>query len=486
MENEVLRLSHVNLTKNGKQVLKEFSLTIIAGDIMGLMNIDNMGLSALLDLLLFGGSPDSGRMYFCGREISGKPDKKNERPRQGTGFCGHRTNKISVIENQSHLIHSLNISDNFFFIKERSPFFVQKKKQLWQLRMIFKKYGLNLTGTEYPSDLTELERCRFELIKLAETGFRLIILKNISSFLNPAETEEVHALIKKIAAEKGTAFLYMSTQLSNFHAVCNVIAVMKDGTILYKKDSKSLMPGMLEATQKEFADDFICRGQETQAQEGREGGEIARIQTSGGLDISIKKGECLMLLDLDNRITGKICRALLDRKSAEVTVKIRGEDAFKNPALYSYIPENPRETAFFPHMSYIDNLLMKKTLYGIKSFRQSAKFFESVRREYSGVLGEMLEKQDLMEASQEELYNLLYQKIRIERPELVFINHPFDELDMMQRAWCFDAIREIQNRGGTVVIFDIRPSELLKSASRVLTVQGGKLTRGLPPENPAF
>ena len=467
MENEILALTHVSLTQNKRQVLREVSLKIFAGDILGLVNVDYQGLSALQNLLVFNTPLEDGKVFFLGEEVSGK--QKYVR----------RKNKISIIESSSHLIPTLSISDNFFFIKERSPFLVQQKKQLNQLKRIFKAYGLNLTGRETPAELSQFERCKFELVKLCETGYRLIIIKNLSSFLSESETEAINTIIKKVALEKGIAFLYMSTHPSNFFSVCNKIAVMQNGSILYKKDIQSFTYDMLEKIQKEPLSAFIS------AEEKRtdfSDTEIARISKDGAFDISIKKGEFLALLDLENRITEEISWALLNHKSRGISVIIKNQDAFKNPSLYSYIPENPRKSAFFPHLTYADNLVIKKCLTSPR-FWLPGKFLASVKKEYKDKLGVILEKQDLIDATQEELYNLIYQKVLLERPEVLFINHPFDELDMMQRVWCFDLIRKIQNTGCTVVIFDIRATEFLKLTDRVLVIQGEGMTQSIDAEN---
>ena len=84
--------------------MREFSLKIFRGDILGLVNIDYQGLSALQELLIFNRVLTSGSMFFMGEETSSAKS------------CRPRRNKVFVVESKSRLVHSLNLSENFFLI----------------------------------------------------------------------------------------------------------------------------------------------------------------------------------------------------------------------------------------------------------------------------------------------------------------------------------------------------------------------------------
>lgn len=461
MKTEILSLRHVNFWENGKKELDEFSLKIFLGDILALMNIDYQGLSALKSLIIFNRRLESGQMLFCGKETC------------SADFCQKKMNKAAAVEKETHLIPSLNICDNFFFIKEKSPFFVNKKKSSRQIRQIFKDYGMDFTGFEFASDLSKFECCKLEIIRACSTGYKLIILNNLSSFLNSSEMKEIHALVKKIAAGNKTAFLYLSTDFADFSAVCNRFAVMRNGSILYTRDTDSISDDMIRNFQKDFEKTFSTFNLQKKNQNGE---VIAEIKAGDDFNISIYKNECLVLLDLDNKIIKEISDALLNQKSSSVFIEIEGKNAFKNKNLFSYISENPSVQAVFPHLSFVDNLVMKKMNSNFGRFWLVKKFQSSVKKEFSALFGEKMELQDLRECTQKDLYSLIYQRVLIEKPEVLFVYHPFDELDMMQRVRNMEKIYEIQRTGCTVVILAITPTEFFRIASRILVIKNNRIS----------
>ena len=279
MKNEVLTLKHVTLFEKGKRQLDDISLRICSGDIIGLVNIGYQGLSALLDLILYNRRLDVGSVFFMGKEVS------------SIDFCQRKPNKITLVESLSHLIFSMNICDNFFFIKEHSPFFVQKKKQLSQLDEIFKEYGLTFTGTEYPSELLTVERCKLELVKACMSGSKLIIVKNPGAFLTPPEVKEIHALMKKITQQKKTAFLYLSNYFSDISEICNSVAVMRKGSILLKKEMKFITPQLLKNIQENIVRSFESLILNENADK-KNAALTALLSYRDILQLPIHKGEC--------------------------------------------------------------------------------------------------------------------------------------------------------------------------------------------------
>lgn len=175
MIKENLVLKHVCFSENGNEELNEINFTLFEGDILGLITLDNQGLESLINLIMNNHLLDRGHVLYQGNEVS------------GCLSCKKSSNKIVLVESKSRLIPALNITDNFFFVKRRSPLFVQKRKQNKQVQYIFSQYGISLYGKEYPSSLSELLRCEVEIIKASMMGVKVIILRDPSSFLGPKE-----------------------------------------------------------------------------------------------------------------------------------------------------------------------------------------------------------------------------------------------------------------------------------------------------------
>lgn len=182
-------------------------------------------------------------------------------------------------------------------------------------------------------------------------------------------------------------------------------------------------------------------------------------------------------MDSDNSIVHEIADALQNHRSSTVSLYVTGINALdlKYSDLYSFIPENPIENFLFPHLSYMDNLTMKKNQSLSLAFGVTEKFYKSIKTEYGKIIGEKILLQNLMDCSPRNLYELIYQKILIEKPKVVFMYQPFDTLDMMQCIRIMEHICKIKNSGCPVVILASAPTEYFRIASHVVVIKDDKV-----------
>jgi len=72
----VLRLDHINKSFGGLKVLNDISLTVDKGELVGLIGPNGAGKSTLFNVITSLYRPDSGDVYLCGRNITGRPAYK--------------------------------------------------------------------------------------------------------------------------------------------------------------------------------------------------------------------------------------------------------------------------------------------------------------------------------------------------------------------------------------------------------------------------
>ena len=105
MKKEILRMERVTLREDGDTQLKNFSLTVWEGEIMGLVPVDNHGLYPLLNLLRQNTPIHYGYIYYNGRLVN-----------QWRG-CAQKPNRITLIQNRSSLAEKLTVADNIFVLR---------------------------------------------------------------------------------------------------------------------------------------------------------------------------------------------------------------------------------------------------------------------------------------------------------------------------------------------------------------------------------
>ena len=100
MREETLRMERVTYREQGVTQLENFSMSIWAGEIMGLMPVNRHGISALIKLLRQNLPLHYGYVYYHEKQVN------------HWRYSDSSMNRISVIQNKSCLAEGLTVADN--------------------------------------------------------------------------------------------------------------------------------------------------------------------------------------------------------------------------------------------------------------------------------------------------------------------------------------------------------------------------------------
>ncbi len=153
MKEEVLRLDRVTALEQGVTELNHFNLNIFAGEIMGLIPVNGIGLDTLLRLLRQNLPLHYGYVYYREKLVNHwlHPD--------------HSYNRIAVIEGRSGLADDLTVVDNVFVLRKGFQKRVIHRGLLNRLLEPFlREIDMDISADTRAGDLTTLERFRVEIV----------------------------------------------------------------------------------------------------------------------------------------------------------------------------------------------------------------------------------------------------------------------------------------------------------------------------------
>lgn len=484
MKKEILRFDGVTYIKDEIQYLDNFNMHIFQGEIMGLVCRNNFGIQALIDLLNCNLPIQYGRVYF--NEIEVNTYK----------YSLKTVNKITVIEKKSRLVKDLTVADNVFVVRKSFRQYIISSKILnKQFEKIISETGVSINGAKLVSELTSYECIVVELTKAVVSGSKLIVIRDVSHMLSEADTANLFNLMKKLS-KKGISFLYICSSYKEAVNVCNRISIMQEGRICKVLDSTQYVEGekyIINSLDKNIKlNDIIVRNTDEESTTG----DIIKFKNVttrylSNLSFNIKMGECVIILDTNNTIFNDMS-SLMNRETSAIDGEIYVDNKIYNLSLtYKAIDagvaviENPIDNMIFYNMSVIENLcflLNEKMKFHFLS--NSVK--KSVMNEYRKYIGDEIEEEDVRHLSMTSLYDIVYYRIHLCKPKVVFCIQPFAVEDMMLCEHISKLINELRKRKITVIILEENLSDSFITADRVLTIENGHLRHEYNKENSQF
>ena len=456
-------MERVTYREHGVTLLENFHIHIYQGEIMGMVPVNAHGLTAFLNLLQSNLPLYDGYIYYAGEMVN---SWKEER----------RTfNRISVIGAESRLVENLSVTDNIFVLRQGFRQEVIREHMLAeQLRPFLEDIGMEIYLDARVRDLTAFERAVVEMLRAVVLGHRLIVLVDIGSLISYEELVKLHEIMRHYV-KKGFTFLYISPHLEEIAMVCGRCAMLSHGSIqnvIYENELEAEVPRVYSAEYKQM----VRSHQQAQCDTLRKGKEILRAEEICGehlnrLSFSVQEGECLVIQILDDiafREASGMLTGVYRARSGSFFMGGKKIHLQKDRRI-AVIQEMASRTMVFPELDYMDNLCMSLSrrmsfLWMKRSIRSS------IRREYGPELGEEVFLLQVEELSEKQKLEMIYTRILLQKPQVVFCIQPFKGADLPLRMTIWRLMEKLLEHKIAVVIVSVNLSDSLSLADRLIIV----------------
>ena len=477
MREEILRMERVTYREQGVALLENFSMTIWAGEILGLVPVNHLGLSALVRLLQQNLPLHYGYVYYKERLVNDwrfPCTGMNHTIMNQTAINQTAMNRVSVIRNRSCLAEGLTVADNIFVLR---PGFRKRLMQPYILREQLKPFmediGVEIPADAYVEELTNFERFVVEQLKAVVAGNHLVVLEDISTFISDAELEQLSGILHHYA-KKGMSFLYIAAHFEEARQICGRTALMLNGQIIkcFQAKDKAPDPFFLHCTE-----DFDRHVREQMNQRPRPEENQIVFQAEGEPAFSVARGECLVMQDLDNCMIQELIPVLSgEERHSAGQILIDGTPlGGKNDRRIAVIQELPVHSMLFSNLSYLDNLCFTLD-HRVRGVWGSKRVKKSLRQEYAELLGEEVFDLPVDRLTEWQKYDLIYTRIYLQNPKVVFCVQPFKSAEVSLRIHIMELLERFLNKGIPVVIMAVNLADSLALADRLLRVRrGGKV-----------
>ena len=242
---------------NSKELLavNNVNLDIGQGDIYGIMGLSGAGKSTLIRLLNRLEEPTSGEILVK-QEIV---DKKNNTV---TGYeyknilkfnmkmLRQYRKKTGMIFQHFNLLNSRSVAENVAFPLEISKW---KKKDIEKrVDELLEIVGLSDKKQNYPEQLSGGQKQRVAIARALANNPKILLSDEATSALDPRTTNSILELLKDINKKFGITIILITHQMEVIKKICNKTAIMSDGQIIEKGETKEIFLNPKTDLAKEF------------------------------------------------------------------------------------------------------------------------------------------------------------------------------------------------------------------------------------------
>lgn len=240
-----------DLTKRfgGVAAVKDMSLAVTAGEILGLIGPNGAGKTTMFDLLAGSVAPTSGSIHLLGQAVTHQPAHGRLAGGMGRTFQIPRPfPALTLLENM--MLARQDQTGERFWANFTAPRRVAAEERAARDKALalLDLVALRRLADDPARILSGGQRKLLELARVMMADPKVILLDEPAAGVNPALLEVLIDRIRQINAS-GVTFVLIEHNIDMVSRLCNRIVVMAQGALLFegRPDEVSKNPAVIEA-----------------------------------------------------------------------------------------------------------------------------------------------------------------------------------------------------------------------------------------------
>ena len=457
----------------GVQALAGASLTVQAGEVVGLLGENGAGKSTLVKALAGLHSLDEGTITLDGAPFQqGSPRLARE---QG----------VAIIYQEPSLFPDLSLAENVYV--GRQPLAggrIDWATMAADTQRLFDELGITMDPRRQARGLSIADQQMVEIVKALSMDAKLIIMDEPSAALSNAEVDRLLAVARQLR-DQGRGVVYISHRLDEIFEVCDAVTIMRDGATVASApigevDTAQIVRWMVG---REITDMYP----KVEAQIGEVVLAVEGLRSAGeftGISFEVRRGEIVALAGLVGSGRSEVCRAIfgidpIDEGTITMNgVVLRGHTPARAMAAgIALVPEDRRLQGLFMPASIAHNGAMTV----LKRLRRWGFLRTSSERAVATDWAARLQlKYASIDDPVERLSGGNQQKVVLGKwlataPRLLIVDEPTRGIDVGTKAEVHRLLSEQAAEGMAVLMVSSDLPEVLGMADRILVMREGRL-----------
>ena len=221
----ILSAEKIEKSYKGKKVVKEISLSVKQGEIVGLLGPNGAGKTTSFYMIVGLIKPESGNIFLNKENISKFPMYK--RAQYGIGYLAQ----------EASVFRKLNVEENILSVLQLTN--LSKKEQKEKTDSLLEEFGLSHIRKNRGDLLSGGERRRTEIARALATDPKFVLLDEPFAGVDPLAVEDIQRIVAHLK-KKNIGILITDHNVQETLAITDKTYLMFEGSILKAGEPKDL------------------------------------------------------------------------------------------------------------------------------------------------------------------------------------------------------------------------------------------------------
>ncbi|OLR65556.1 methionine ABC transporter ATP-binding protein [Peptoniphilus porci] len=309
------------------RAIDDISFKVKRGEIFGVIGLSGAGKSTLVRCINRLEEPTRGDILVDGKSIINLSEKELRSARKDMGMIFQHFNLFMQKTVAENIAYPLEISS-----KDKGE--IEKR-----VEELLNFIDLREKKNSYPSELSGGQKQRVAIARAIATNPSILLSDEGTSALDPANTESVLNLLKKIVKEFNMTIVMITHQMEVAKEICDRIAVMQNGKIIEENETKELFRNPKSSVTRSFIKNLEDEVEEGYVNSDDYKGDVLRLSYADDNYDKPILSKCVKKFDIDVSILSGNINKLNISSVGYLTVQILGKEEERVKAI-EYLREN--------------------------------------------------------------------------------------------------------------------------------------------------
>jgi ribose transport system ATP-binding protein len=478
-----LQLVGISKSYPGVQALSDVSLSINAGEVLGLVGENGAGKSTLMKVLGGVVEPTAGVIRIDGND------------RQTLTVNDAINAGIAFVHQELNLFENLDAAGNVFIGREpltAGPLKLIDRRRLHALvTPLLNRLGCDFTADTPVADLSIAQRQLLEIAKALSLNARVVIMDEPTSSLTITETNRLLKVVSELR-DDGVAIVFISHRLHEVEQCADRVVALRDGRIAGGLDRNAITYNAMIRLM--IGRDLKSLYSPPKTAVGDAVLDLSEVTTSTypqqKVSLTLHAGEILGLAGLVGAGRTELARAIfgVDRMLAG-TIRLSGRpiavrsphDAIKHGIYLA--PEDRKRDGLILDLSVAENISLAnmrelQSAGGLVDRAREIANAETQRRALNiRVPGVDSQARTLSGGNQQKV---VLGKWLSMRPRALIFDEPTRGIDVGAKTEIYELMRQLANNGVAILMISSDLEEIIGVSDRVAVMHEGAISGILP------